>query len=285
MTNEHFEAMWSPLFFDFQTGNPIFLKATDSEGKAASVRIFFDKEKSTVPLQILPGMQQVFTAVVPIAFERHAFDGEESTLFGTINQHGQFYAEPGKELGAATDFFPSTWQSNAVQVANWFSALSIKNIEADAVEAVKKQFPEILELSVQSPSQFPALYAMVKFRTQKLPVSLISSGINKFISLLVAIKNYSPGVVLIDEIENGIYYKMFPALWESLHGFAVKSDTQLFLTTHSWECLKNAVPIIEKNPNDFNVIQVYQEEGRGYAVVVPGSDAAAAIESDIEVRR
>lgn len=169
-------------------------------------------------------------------------------------------------------------------MANWYSQLSIANQEREIIEAIKDLFAEIEDLSVQS-FQFPALHATIKHRSQKIPVSLVSSGITKFISLLVAVRNYSPGVVLIDEIENSIYYKMYPALWEMLYKFAIRSSTQLFLTTHSLECLKHAVPLMKLHREDFNLIQVFQEQGVSGAMVLPGEEAASAIESDLEVRR
>ena len=89
----------------------------------------------------------------------------------------------------------------------------------------------------------------------------------------------------MDEIENSIYYKMYPALWEMLYKFATMSGTQLFLTTHSLECLKNSVPLIKLHEDDFNLIQVFQEQGVSGAKVIPGAEAADAIESDLEVRR
>jgi hypothetical protein len=230
-------------------------------------------------------VQAIPTSVAPIVFQRTLFTGEDSTLYGKIHENGQIHFDQGQELGTATEFFPSTWQLSAVEVANWYSQLSIANQEREIIEAIHNLFDEIEDLSVQSPSQFPVLHATIKHRSHKIPVSLVSSGINKFISLLVAVRNYSPGVVLIDEIENSIYYKMYPALWEMLYKFAIRSRTQLFLTTHSLECLKQAIPLIKLHGEDFNLIQVFQEQGISGAMVLPGEEAAVAIENDLEVRR
>jgi hypothetical protein len=287
MVSDQFEAVWSSLFFDFDISRPIRFEVVNSEGRSASLLIRFAPEKTFTPnlQQMLSGQPTPTYTVTPIAFERISFDGDETTLYGTINSNGQIQVENGLDLGAVTDFFPSTWQSNSVQVANWFSKLSIEGREVSAKDAIKKQFPEILDLSVQSPAQAPALYATVSHRSRKLPVSLISSGINKFISLLAAIENYKSGVILIDEIENGIYYKILPALWEAIYAFSKQGQTQIFATTHSWECLQGAADLIQRSPADFNLLQVYQESGRSEVAVVPGEDAAQAIEAGIEVRR
>lgn len=291
-TREQFETGWSSLFFDFDIKKRIHLEIKDSQNHSASVDIYFNPERQSAQViqqpPIFPGIIQTGftgTTIVPIAFERRSLNGEFDTLYGTINQQGQLQFDQGREIGPATEFLPSTWQSNAIQVANWFSQLSIQNEEREVVEAVRSQFPNILDLTVISNQQIPVLYATMKYRSTKLPIALVSSGINKLTSLMIAIRNYRRGVVLIDEIENGIYYKMFPKLWESLYRFSIKSETQLFLSTHSWECLTNAADLINQHPGDFNIIQVFQEEGRSDALVVPGEDAAAAIESGIEIRK
>jgi hypothetical protein len=267
----------------------------DANGQTASLSIYFDFDKPIThflpqhphrvpfnPAAALPG-QAIPMSIAPIVFERNLFTGEDSTLYGNILENGHIHFDQGRELGTATEFFPSTWQLTAVQVANWYSQLSIANQEREIIEAIKDLFGEIEDLSVQS-LQFPALYATIKHRSRKIPVSLVSAGIPKFISILVAVRSYSPGVVLIDEIENSIYYKMFPALWEMLYKFAIRSGTQLFLTTHSLECLKHAVPLMRLHSEDFNLIQVLQEQGVSGATVLPGDEAVAAIQSDLEVR-
>jgi len=285
-TREQFDSLWSPLFFDFDIEQAINFGITNSEGKKASLKIYFDKTNPTTPtLPGIPGMQTVMSTIIPLAFERTNFDNNSSILLGTINQQGHLQLDQGQELYPPAVFFSSTWQINTHEIAGWFSQLSITNQEKRLLNVVNLEFPEIVDLSVQAPSNVPVLYASVKPRSRKMPVSLISSGINKFIAVMMAILQFKGGAVIIDEIENGIYYAMFPSFWEAMYQFAKESNTQLFLSTHSWECLKAAVPLIEKKENDFCLIQISQANGSSHAQTIRGRDAAAAIESDIEVRR
>jgi AAA domain, putative AbiEii toxin, Type IV TA system len=104
------------------------------------------------------------------------------------------------------------------------------------------------------------------------------------VTLLLGIAHSEGTAFFIDEVENGFHFSRHERLWEQLLSFADEYETQLFLTTHSWECLKAATPLISRLPDDFSMIQVFQKSGVGNAVVVPGRDAAAAIENEIEVR-
>ena len=290
-TREQFEAAWRSYFLDFDASKTIEFKLLDSEGRHASLSMYFDKDRPVTPLPNVaiqnPGMPIFTNTIIPLAFTRTSFAGEKSTLDATVHQqhYGQIHLQQGPELGTVSEFFPSTWQSNAQQVANWFSQLKITNRTDDIAETICKQFPEILELSSESPYGAASIYARLRHHSEMMPVGLVSSGINKFLSLLIAIRTYRGGVVLIDEIENGIYYQMFPALWETLHKFAKDNKTQLFLSSHSWECLRGAATVIEKHPDDFSLIQVSHDKGESGASVAAGKNVAAAIESGIEIRK
>jgi len=288
---EQFEAVWNSYFFDFDNSKTISFKLVDSDAREASLKIYFDKDRPVTPMSLnLPNVTNfpiLTSTIIPLAFERTSFTGETSILDATVSQqqHGQIFLQQGPEIGTVSEFFPSTWQSNSQQVAAWFSQLRISNRADDIVKIIHGQFPDVMDISSEMPHNFGSLYATVKHHSKKIPISLISSGINKFVSLLIAIRTYRNGVILIDEIENGIYYKMYPAFWEALHRFAAENETQLFLSTHSWECLKAASAVIDKHSKDFSLIQITQDKGVSNALVTAGENAAAAIEADIEVRK
>ena len=46
------------------------------------------------------------------------------------------------------------------------------------------------------------------------------------------------GVLLVDEIENGIHYSVQPDLWRVVFEMATRLNVQVFATTHSYDCIK-----------------------------------------------
>jgi hypothetical protein len=281
-SREQFESAWSSLFFAFDIKSTIALSVTNSEGEVGSLEIRFDPSRLTVPITPAPsGAPMIPTTVAPIAFHRRLFSGEEDTLYGTLDQQGGLQLGQGPELGRSELY--TGIQPNLI--AGWFSQMSIAGDDKEIIAEVTRHFSDIVDLSVQAPVPFPTMYATMKTQKRKVPLSLVSSGIYKFVALLVLIRVFSDGVVLIDEIENGIYYETFPALWEILHRFAKQNRTQLFLSTHSLECIKGALPSMEKFAQDFTLLQVGREDGSSTGFVSAGRDAAAAIESGIELRR
>jgi hypothetical protein len=283
-TRDQFEGLFSSLFYDFDVTHRIQLSINDRELGLAAVDIYFDQDKQIAPLP-QPPTGQVGFPVLPLAFKRFNFRGEESIFYANLNSQGQLNLDGAPELGPRIEFFTSAWQANGQQIASWYSTLSIANKEAEITRAVRKQFPQIEDLTVQNPTNFiSSIYATLPHLSHKLPVSLVSSGINKFISLLIGISATAGGVLLIDEIENGIYYRLFESLWKALHSFARANGTQLFLSTHSLECLRGVTPLIQSDAEDFSLIQMTTRTGESEAFVVPGEDAYAAIEGGVEVR-
>ncbi len=287
-TRDQFEAAWKPYFPEFDISKTIKFFVTSSDQQRASLKMYFDNERPITPISpLMPGVPGLTNTIMPLAFERLAFNGEKTVLDATIHQqqHGQLFLQQGVELGIVSEFFASTWLSNSQQAAQWLSQLRISNRGDDLVKIISSQFPDITDLSSEIPYGMGAIYATVKHHAERMPISLISSGLNKFVSLLIAIRTYRNGVILIDEIENGIYYKMFSALWEAIYQFAVDNNTQIFVSTHSLECLKGASHLMKIHPEHFSIIQLIHENGLSVAYTASGDKAAAAIDQDIEIRK
>ncbi len=68
-------------------------------------------------------------------------------------------------------------------------------------------------------------------------LSSLGEGINRYIAILCAIWANKDGFLLIDEIENGIHFTNYPKLWEIIFKTSVEANCQLFITSHSKECI------------------------------------------------
>src|SRR5207237_5063953 len=75
---------------------------------------------------------------------------------------------------------------------------------------------------------------------RRIPMSQMGEGMTRLLSLVLEITNASDGIVLIDEIENGLHHSVLTKVWKAIAVAARRSDTQIFATTHSWECIKSA---------------------------------------------
>jgi AAA15 family ATPase/GTPase len=71
-----------------------------------------------------------------------------------------------------------------------------------------------------------------------LPANLMGGGIAKFMSVVLAMLDSRDGIVLIDEIEDGLYYTAQQTIWKAILKWAQDLNVQVFAATHSNECIK-----------------------------------------------
>ena len=48
------------------------------------------------------------------------------------------------------------------------------------------------------------------------------------------------GMILIDEVENGLHYSVLVDVWRKLNWLSREFNVQVFATTHSYECMEAA---------------------------------------------
>jgi len=283
--SQQFESSWRQFFSDFDSHGLMRFWMKDDADRNAMTTAFFDRDQVlNTALQSGSGSVE-FISFNPLVFDRTSFTGENSRLTVKLEPSMGLQFDQGPELGIPSEVLPSSGSPNIIQIANWFSALSIEDKEHDIISTVCEAFPTISGLSVQSPQGYAQLYATLKSINRKLPITSISSGITKFVSIILAMTVYQGGVLIIDEIENGIYYKSFPTMWKTILEYSAKTNTQVFASTHSWECLSAAASEFDHSPEVYSLLQVSNRNGETIVSSVTGFDATNAIEGNIEVRR
>jgi AAA15 family ATPase/GTPase len=111
------------------------------------------------------------------------------------------------------------------------------------------------------------------------PIRTLGDGINKLIQIILSLYSEPNSILLIDEIENGFYYKFYPKLWEMLGKVAKETNCQIFATTHSYECTKGAKVLndsdepdlfgfirLDRDKNDNIIPKMYSGETFQYAM-------------------
>ena len=110
------------------------------------------------------------------------------------------------------------------------------------------------------------------------------SGVETIAAVLLSIPAQPGGVVLVDEIENGIHYKRLPLIWRSIFELAKEHDAQVFVTTHSDECLAAIAEIAEEESSQISVIHARLREGATELTQYDGKTFLDAMEENIEIR-
>jgi AAA15 family ATPase/GTPase len=113
---------------------------------------------------------------------------------------------------------------------------------------------------------------------------MMGEGFSKLLTILTAIVLGESRIMLIDEIESGFHYSVFPLVWKAIVEAAIKSAVQIFATTHSWECLEAAVKGSEDHEGNLAFYRL--ERRKDEIAVVAGEDRRlrAAVRVGVELR-
>jgi AAA15 family ATPase/GTPase len=285
-----YDSLWSDLFHNFDEHKVINIALRGTSQDSNSLEVSYDaKIKNIIRLnsQVKRGSddEPMTDVVLPVTFKYREHGQKVYTIRPKLTRQGKL--ETGNVVRKTqASFYSSAFIASVgpLEPAHQFSEFSKKKKAQPIIDEFKKLFPDLDNLSVEIQSGIEMLFCDVPWVPSKLPVALISGGAQKMVSILLGIATQTKGVILIDELENGVYYKLLPKVWESLYSFAKRFGVQLFVSTHSKECLQAVLPIMAANEDSFRLLRAERQGGRYRVRQFPGKEFASAIEEDVEIR-
>lgn len=166
----------------------------------------------------------------------------------------------------------------------WLSSMDVENQLDFVIEMVREIEPRIKGLSVIPVSSVNEIYADIGLK-RKIPLKLAGDGIAHLLSFILAIANTPKGIVLIDEIENGLHYSIQAKVWEFLMRLVKKFDCQVIATTHSYGMLQAAHETFKDNNRaDFRYIRLERNSGIVKGITFSPKQLSKALGLNMEVR-
>jgi AAA15 family ATPase/GTPase len=120
---------------------------------------------------------------------------------------------------------------------------------------------------------------------EPLPIRSLGDGMQRVLGIALALVNAKDGLLLIDEIENGLHYSTQPDLWRLIFQLAGKLNVQVFATTHSWDCIEAFQEAAQEDVQEEGVlIRLEYKKGEVSATLFNEQKLAAVTRAQIEVR-
>lgn len=165
-----------------------------------------------------------------------------------------------------------------------FEKLEKEGRKSEILDILKKMDSTISDITTITINGQTQLY--VNMREKLFPMRLVGNGMNSFLIIMLSIIGNPNSIILIDEIENGLHYSMYPIIWDAIANAVQKSNCQVIATTHSYECVVGAVDGVEKADmkNDFCFFRLAQGKNGRVAYRYSKDLLKYALESDLEVR-
>jgi hypothetical protein len=122
-------------------------------------------------------------------------------------------------------------------LSEWFSLLVKKGKKAECIEVMKLLDPRVSDVSILVFGGIGGVFADIGLASP-IAVNMLGDGMHKLMHIALVMLANPGGVILIDEIENGVHHSFLPKLWEVIGKLAIETKCQVFATTHSYECIK-----------------------------------------------
>ncbi|MFZ2361688.1 MAG: ATP-binding protein [Anaerolineae bacterium] len=137
-------------------------------------------------------------------------------------------------------FLPAGQPAGLEEMAERFANLAVAKQEDQAVRFLRIVEPRLQRLAVQYRGGVPVIYGDVDL-PRLIPLPLMGQGTGRLLQIALAIPEARGGILLIDELENGIHHAIMPAVWRGIAALARTYQVQIFATTHSRECIDAAL--------------------------------------------
>lgn len=274
------EAIWRDFFYDRDWQRTISVELSGDGPEARSVNIFRGRSQLSIPLDV--ETEKTESPVSQIGFVWRDSEGGEHTAFPKLTKSGLEFESTGEDM---PDFFlfPANQTIPSTENAGRLSDLSRAGKVREFVDILTKEYKWLEDLNVEVIAGSPAIFATLRGQRDKRPLADVSGGINRIVAVMLAIASRPRSVILVDEIENGLYFKHQSALWRGLLTLARKYDGQLFFTTHSEEWLEALVEAAGDEVDDISLWRIERSKNGPVVRQFSGKQVAAGIKAG-EVR-
>jgi hypothetical protein len=176
----------------------------------------------------------------------------------------------------------------ALQISRLWDNVSLTRLEEETIAAVRIISEEVERLSLKSVaenSQIPVPFVKVKGFDHPIPMRSLGDGVNRLFGIALALVNAKDGILLVDEIENGIHYTVLPDVWRLIFQTAQRLNVQVFATSHSWDCIEAFQKAAKENTEAEGVlVRLYRRGDEIRAVNLDERELEIAVDGKIEVR-
>jgi AAA domain, putative AbiEii toxin, Type IV TA system len=275
------DAVIGDLFHNFDTNLEVLVQLSGDGPEARSFRLFKGESETRLPLE---DSNKAETSGF-FHFVWRDSKGREYDKVPVISRAGFQFPETGEGLENFF-YFGANAAYSSTENADRFSKMSRAKRQQEFIDLFKNQYDWVEDISIEVAAGQPALYVSIVGMEEKVALANVSSGINRIATILLGMASGAHSVCLVDELENGLYYKHHQAYWKSLLSFVRNFDSQLFVTTHSAEWLSALVNAAGEETNDISLWRFVRGEKNGQPDLFKfeGKDLRAGIEYGAELR-
>lgn len=222
--------------------------------------------------------------------------GEDYTILTTVEENSKGLAATlarrrftEQKLLMPYQFLPTKGLSS-VRVAKLWDSIVLSELEQDVLVGLQLIEPRVTDLTFigdnngryENQGRIP----LVKINGEPEPISLksLGDGMTRIFHLILTLVCAKNGVLLVDEVENGLHWSVQPRLWQILFELAQRLNVQVFATTHSRDSISAFQQTWANSEQQAALIRIVNKNGEIQAQTYSLELLADSLNTDVEVR-
>lgn len=185
-------------------------------------------------------------------------------------------------------FFVSSGGLTKDQAARLWDSVALTSLQEKVLDALRLIAPGVMGMNFVADNTSPLVrLPLVKIvdMDEPLPLSNLGDGMQRMLGIALALVNAKDGMLLIDEIENGLHYSAQPDMWRIIFQLARQLNIQVFATCHSWDCIEAFQQAAEEDKQTEGLlIRLEYKKGEVIPTIFDERKLGIATSERIEVR-
>lgn len=181
--------------------------------------------------------------------------------------------------------FLQTFSLPEADISSLWDKIVVTELEAQVIRALRIVNPDIERVAVFKNEGMQNTYVGFKNSNRRVTLASLGEGLNRVFQIALTLVNSENGLLLIDEIENGLYHGVQVELWKLIFELAQRLNIQIFATTHSWDCVEAFEEAAVSNTDvEGLAIRLQKRNDKMEAVLMDEADLEVVTNKWIEVR-
>ena len=276
------ETCWKPLFFRLDTNRAP--EIAGSHSRVGDMKLTIRWERPSKEEFSRDGIKDMPAAGSP---EKRAlkFEYKDPTV-GKIESEAQETADK-LDVEQSDSYVPfpaiilQPGAGNVNEDAVRLGQLRMRKRGQPILDALRVVEPGLVGIEDNSSSGAPMICVDLGL-PELVPLPVTGAGMTHVARIVLAAASAAGGVVLVDELENGLHHSVLPDVWRVVDKAAEDFDVQVFVTTHSFECVEAAHEAL--GAEGFRLHRIEAEDGARRCVTPSPAAIAGAIRHNLEIR-
>ncbi len=167
----------------------------------------------------------------------------------------------------------------------WNQIITSPHKEDLVVQGLRILEPQLVDFRFTSQPTAGGVLVNLGNQQTRLPLSSMGDGMRRILTLSMSAVAAEQGVLLVDEIDTGLYHGTQTHMWQLLIEMAQQLNVQIFATTHSWDCVRAFQEALEATDQSLGLLfRLDRQFGQIRPVKYEAGELAIAVREAIEVR-